>query len=248
MDAQHISEQGNTGHIGSWLILHLTALLLLATFFLGYWDGVDRDAFEVFNHWLLLSGAWAEFVAIANQRWVDFVAGSVMLLTLGHFAWRSKPSKRLRVFAAAILMGTTFSAAVAAGDFMPKRLSPSLSHEHAVRVTEQFPHIRTKDASKASLPSDHAIGFFTFLLFAFYRFASRALWLVAPLIALLAMPRLLVGAHWLTDYLCGALPLILIAGAWVFHSNAGIKLEQLLEQGLAWTLKGLGFSHKKRLA
>jgi len=248
MEAQHPHAQDKASNLGSWLMLHLLALLLLATFFLGYWDGVDRDLFEVFNHWLLLSGAWAEFVAIANQRWVDFVAGLIMLATVAHCTWRSRPGQRLRVLAAAILMGATFSTAVAAGDLMPKRLSPSLSHEHAVRVTEQFPEIRTKDASKASLPSDHAIGFFTFLLFAFYRFASRALWLVTPLILLLALPRLLVGAHWLTDYLCGALPLILIAAAWLFHSRAGNRLEQLTEQLLNWAFHGLGLLPKKRLA
>ncbi|WP_210433602.1 hypothetical protein [Zobellella endophytica] len=38
----------------------------------------------------------------------------------------------------------------------------------------------------------------------------------------------MVRAHWLTDVLCGAVPLALLTGAWLFHTPLAALLIRLL--------------------
>lgn len=211
----------------SFFLLQFLALALVVTFILGYWDGVDRDVFEILNSWLVMSVSWAEFVALANQRWIDLLSGGFMLASVGFYFACADGRERVRVCCAIVLMGAAFSVQASAGGLFPNRDSPTLVYEHAVKVTEQFPEIkRTKDASHSSNPSDHGIGFFTFLMFCFYRFLGKYLWVVVPVVIALGTPRLLVGAHWLTDFICGALPMALITAAWLFHSIPGKWVER----------------------
>lgn len=225
--------------------LHVIAIALVVTFILGYWNGVDRDVFEILNSWLAMSMGWAEFVALANQRWIDLLSGGFMLASVGFYFVASDGRERVRVCCAIVMMGAAFSAQAAVGGMFPNRESPTLVYEHAVKVTEHFPEIkRTKDVSHSSNPSDHGIGFFTFLMFCFYRFRGKYLWFVVPVIIALGSPRLLVGAHWLTDFICGSLPLALITAAWLFHSKPGKSIESTMARLTITTLEWIGILKK----
>ncbi|MCD8513784.1 MAG: hypothetical protein LRY63_11020 [Nitrincola sp.] len=141
--------------------LHVIAIALVVTFILGYWDGVDRDVFEILNSWLAMSMGWAEFVALANQRWIDLLSGGFMLASVG-----------------------------------------------------------------------------------FYLYRGKYLWFVVPVIIALGSPRLLVGAHWLTDFICGSLPLALITAAWLFHSKPGKWVESTMARSTILSLEWMGVLKK----
>lgn len=201
-----------------WSGYQLLALLLFTSWWQGAWQGIDEALFHLTNEWLH-HPSWAYLVARANQRWVDgAIALTMGLLVLQH-ARQTHRGERHYLLLLILLMAGSFSLQVALGKLLPvERPSPTLVHEMALRLTTLIPDLHTKDASSGSFPSDHGIGFLTFALFACYRFERRQLVWLLPLLAVLATPRLLSGAHWLSDILCGALPLTLLVAAWLFHT------------------------------
>ncbi|WP_116474628.1 phosphatase PAP2 family protein [Zobellella maritima] len=217
-------------------ILHGLAFLLFFSWFFGYWQVLDEGVFWFFNGLLTSVPGWAEGVAFVNQRWIDGAVALLMTLFVFRYAWQVSWGERLRLLCLLLLMAGAFSIQAAAGKALPiERASPTLSHENATRVSQLVPDIKAKDASGDSFPSDHGIGFATYLLFICYRFPRRYLYAVAPLVLLLAMPRILSGAHWLTDFFCGSVPLALITGAWLFHTPLAERLSNLMSAVLVKT-------------
>lgn len=214
------------------------AAVLFFTGLLGYWEAADEAVFRWLDDRLLASREWARWVAITNQRGVDFLIGGLMATVVLVEFFRRTGIARARVLATIPIMGLTFVAITAIGHALPveARLSPTLEHDSAVRVSQWFPDIATKDHSPSSFPSDHAIGVLTFLLFAWRAFPGPHLWLSMPLLLLLMTPRFLVGAHWLSDLLCGSLPLVLLAWSLLFQTG---WLDRLLDAGLATAVRWL---------
>jgi membrane-associated phospholipid phosphatase len=121
---------------------------------------------------------------------------------------------------------TTFWESVAIGLFMTllvivsfqvshflgeARHSPSLVLQPAYRLSELVPEINPKDSSKHSFPGDHALVLFMVSICIWF-FAGRERGMLAIGISSLEVfPRLVGGAHWLTDILVGALSTALIA-------------------------------------
>ncbi|ART80773.1 phosphatase PAP2 family protein [Oceanisphaera avium] len=230
--------------IKGWFGLHVLALLLFFSWFFGYWQGIDESIFWWFNAKLLSVPGFAYLVAFVNQRWID---GAVALLMAGFvfsYAWQLKGRERAKIGCLLVLMAGCFSLQAAIGSALPiERPSPTIVYENAERVSLLVPNIKGKDASGDSFPSDHGIGFATFLLFAIYRFPRRYLYIVAPLVLVLAMPRVMSGAHWFTDFICGSIPLALITGAWLFHTPLADKFSELMIRPiekllLKWRLQG----------
>ncbi|MBR9858616.1 MAG: phosphatase PAP2 family protein [Gammaproteobacteria bacterium] len=215
--------------IKGWAALHALALLLFFSWLSGYWQDLDEAVFWWFNGRLITVPGFAELVAVVNQRWID---GAVALLMAGfvlRHAWVVTGRERARIGCLLLLMAGCFSLQAAAGKVLPiERPSPTVVYQQAERVSQLVPHIKAKDASGDSFPSDHGIGFATFLLFACYRFPRRYLYAVVPLVLALAMPRVMSGAHWFTDFICGSIPLALITGAWLFHTPIAYRLTEAM--------------------
>lgn len=227
-----------------WAALHALALLLFFTWWFGYWQGLDEGIFWWFNQRLVTVQGFAEFVAFVNQRWIDGAVALLMAAFVFRHAWQVTGRERAKIGCLLLLMAGCFSLQAAAGKALPiERASPTIVYEQAERISQLVPDIKAKDASGSSFPSDHGIGFATFLLFACYRFPRRYLYVVAPLVFALAMPRVMSGAHWFTDFICGSLPLALITGAWLFHTPLAHRLTEAMvtpvEKLLAkWRLQG----------
>ncbi|OIN10280.1 phosphatase PAP2 family protein [Oceanisphaera psychrotolerans] len=227
-----------------WAVLQVLALLLFFSWWSGHWQQLDDAVFWWFNSRLITVPGFAELVAFVNQRWID---GAVALLMVGfvfRYAWLASGFERARICCLLLIMAGSFSLQAAVGKVLPiKRASPTLIHAQAERVSQLVPDIKAKDASGDAFPSDHGIGFATFLLFACYRFPRHYLYAVGPLVLIMAMPRVMSGAHWFTDFICGSIPLALITGAWLFHTPLAHRLteamiapvEKLL---LRWRLQG----------
>jgi len=210
----------------------LLALALLASFVAGAWQGIDEAVFRYLDARVASSTDWAWWVAVTNQRRFDFLIGAVMGTVLAVEFFRRRGVGRAKLLVMVPIMGATFSLLVVMGEALPveARLSPTLVHESAARVTGMYPDIRTKDSSPNAFPSDHGIGVLTFLLFAYRAFPGPHLWVSVPLLLLMLTPRFLAGAHWASDLFCGSLPLVLMAWAWLFQTR---WLERLLDAGLA---------------
>ncbi|MFP2770029.1 phosphatase PAP2 family protein [Oceanisphaera sp. KMM 10153] len=227
-----------------WAALHVLAFLLFFSWLLGYWQELDEVVFWWLNGRLVTVSGFAELVAFVNQRWIDAAVAVLMAGFVFRHAWQLTGRERARIGCLLLLMAACFSLQAAVGKALPiERPSPTLVHEQAARVSVLVPDIKAKDASGDSFPSDHGIGFATFLLFACYRFPRRYLYAVVPLVLALAMPRVMSGAHWFTDFICGSIPLALITGAWLFHTPLAYRLTEVMltpieKLLLRWRLQG----------
>lgn len=215
--------------IKGWAALHALAFLLFFSWLFGYWQKLDEAVFWWFNGLLVTVPGFAELVAFVNQRWIDGVVAALMAGFICHHAWMVTGRERARIGCLILLMAGCFSLQTAVGKVLPiERPSPTIVYKHAELVSQLVPHIKAKDASGDSFPSDHGIGFATFLLFACYCFPRRYLYAVVPLVLALAMPRVMSGAHWFTDFICGSIPLALITGAWLFHTPMAYRLTEAM--------------------
>ena len=96
------------------------------------------------------------------------------------------------------------------------RDSPTLVVENCVRLSEKISWMRIKDDSNKCFPADHATTAILFAAtYAFY--AGRRLGTAACAYAVfLCMPRMIVGAHWLSDVIIGSGSIALVLLSWAF--------------------------------
>ena len=206
-------------NIKSWVNVHLLSIGLFISWSMNCWQDMDEAIFWWFNRHLVDIPGFAAMVAIANQRWIDTAMVLLILMFILHHAWQATKRERARIFILVLLMGSAFSVQTMVSNALPiQRSSPTKIFDDAARISKLAPEIDTKDSSGNSFPSDHGIGLFTFLLFVFHRFPRSYLYAVLPMVLVLALPRIISGAHWATDFFHGSLPLALITCAWLFHT------------------------------
>lgn len=209
------------------LWLHLCALLLLASWLWptgrGLWDLLDKQAFHLLNGSLDLHPVWAGFWAITSVRTFDLLAAGLMLLLILRKDWLFSQGERFHalftfigLLGALLILRVLFARLVEAYDW--QHSSPSLMIDGSLRLSEQFPwlaeHMDLKDASKRSFPGDHASVLMLWGAFLALFARGGKLALVLLLTLFLMLPRLVAGAHWLSDDLVGGVILTLLAFAW----------------------------------
>jgi len=176
-----------------------------------YWQKLDIAFFKLINQSLLDNHYWQVFWACANHKYADWVEDLCILVFFT--IWIQKSECSLRKIRIAQLLFCIlyivfilfFVNRMLFRDFISiPRSSPSLVIENSVMLSQEIPWMKIKDISKASFPGDHAT---TALLFAAsfsylagWRFAIAA-WLYA---GFLCIPRLITGAHWLSDVIVGS--------------------------------------------
>lgn len=84
-----------------------------------------------------------------------------------------------------------------------------------VNLLSELTTLPARDTASSSFPSDH--GLMAMILAAFmWRFANRLMaGLATALVVIVCAPRIMVGAHWVSDVSIGALSIALIALPWV---------------------------------
>jgi Kdo2-lipid A phosphotransferase len=224
------------------LLCHIIAALLIGTFLWPatrvVWDKLDHNVFQFLNRSLKGHHNWQIFWAMANHRFADWIED---LFFLGFFiAYVRGLRQQLR--RRAICQITFCVLFMAASIYLINRVlfrygvviyrdSPTLSIESSFRLSEEIPWLDIKDDSYKSFPADHAT---TALLFAAsYIYYSRSwrLGLAAGFYAIfLCIPRLITGAHWLSDVLIGSGCITLITLSWALCTPFSMKCVDLLEK------------------
>jgi len=169
------------------------------------WLVIDETVFWGLNQSLAGSRAWQVFWAVANNRAVDVVSALLMTAVFLHFLLRDRRNRTDTVSAIFLMFVGLAIVGVQCGKAMDiGRYSPTLVHSSALRLSELVASISTKDISANSFPGDHATVLFIFVgVVSYYlpRTYATAAWLIA---AVFMVPRLMGGAHWLTDDLVGS--------------------------------------------
>lgn len=218
----------------AFFLSHAIAGLLILSWAVApmreWWDAVDVSAFRLLNGILADNRTQQVFWAVANHRSVDLVSGSLATLVVIWWLWghpRAVQNWRcamLGALAIPVIILPFIAHEILEQVFHFERPSPTLVYPDAQRLTVLVPDLATKDASRYSFPGDHAFVLFSIILFYGY-FKSRGAVLIATAMAVLFMlPRLVAGAHWLTDNIIGGGVPALIVTAWMLATPAGYHL------------------------
>jgi membrane-associated phospholipid phosphatase len=203
------TERSDSWHPAVFGVGCVLSVVYLASWFFeptrSLWQVLDDKVFWAFNDSLASAAWWQVLWAVANNRAVDIVAALSMIGLFAHFVL-CRARDRTDFFVAVglmltglILIGNRISAVLPV-----ERKSPTLLYPDALRLTRLVPWIPTKDTAGDCFPGDHAMVLFLCAGVISY-YLPRAYAVVAwVLAAVFMLPRLVGGAHWLTDDLVGA--------------------------------------------
>ncbi len=221
-------DMGKKGwHPVGLLLFQGLALLLLASWWFKdsgtrlLWDQLDQSVFFTLNGSLAEGEGWQRFWAMANYRAFDLVSAILIMFMYARFSL-AEGGKYLTERIATFLLVFIFTLLMIEISNVTleelSRKSPSLVLEPVYRLTELVPDIKSKDSSGSSFPGDHATvlmmwaGYFWFLAGARYGLA------VLLIAILFSKPRVVAGAHWLTDDLVGSGTVALTGLGWLFFT------------------------------
>ncbi len=209
------------------VIAHGVSFLLLISYIVPWSKAIWRRADEVVFFWLNSSlsgdGIWEHLWGWANTRYADIVVFFMIGLCLIYPLCSHRKEKMQSVFYTCVAMMLILLGAEEVFHYMANGMqiggpSPTLVFSEAVRLSELLPNVPLKDASDRSFPSDHATVLLAWVGFVLINNRRRIGWLIACGSLLLIMPRLVSGAHWLSDMLVGGLVIVLPILAWTYFS------------------------------
>lgn len=218
-----------------FILLHGIALALLASWMhpasRAYWDVLDLHVFEWLNG--SLAGAvnggtpqqtgWNALWAVLNIRVMDLMPLVLMLVLLGCRETTFDKRQALTGFVGFVILLLLMlmlrqGLDILLEGFHWRRSGPSSQIDSAIRLSALYPDWKTKDSSSSSFPGDHASVLFTWLGYSVYRARNRWTWAVVATVLFFMLPRLVSGAHWLSDDLVGGGGVALVALAWGLYT------------------------------
>lgn len=206
------------------LLIGIAFFLLLSLWFpptAQAWHWIDVKVFRWLNFYLAEHPVqqifWA-FVSITNIKIADILGALFLLGFFLIYVFEAKGEERKArtaqlIYAliwfeiAMLLCKQVMTPLMIAHGF--NRHSPTESLSDTFRLSTVLPTLKVKDSSLFSFPADHGSIVILWCVFLWY-FGSWKRGLVAFLSSIVfLLPRLLSGAHWLSDLLVGSL-------SWVF--------------------------------
>lgn len=219
------------------ILIFIMLWTLFAPYTKGFWNTIDIAFFKFMNGTLKERPYWQIFWALANHKIADWIEDLCVFFFFSMYILKAREGLRLRRVAE-LLFSVLYIAVIIY--FVNKtlfreyleitRLSPTLTVENSVRLSHEIPWLSIKDDSAKSFPGDHGT---TALLFAasFGYFAGFRLGIFASLYAVfLCLPRLITGAHWLSDVIVGSGSIALLFLGWAFCTPFGEKCITFLER------------------
>ena len=180
--------------------------------------------FAVLNGSMADAPVWSHVVAIANIRAIDLGTATIMAIFLLKGGWVVDRAAVRRVFVGFILLLIwllLFREILLsplshwAGWKLP---SPSMAVDGAISTASHVGPFRVKAGDHTSFPGDHAAVLFAWLGYLLLVGNLRRFWWwfvpAALLVLVMMLPRLIIGAHWLTDNLIGGVAIAALSLAW----------------------------------
>ncbi|HDS9358826.1 TPA: phosphatase PAP2 family protein [Enterobacter chengduensis] len=219
------------------LLLNALGLAIFFSWYLpvnhGFWFPLDSGLFHFFNQELVKSRAFLWLVAITNNRAFDAISLLAMgCLMLSFWLKEDKSGRRHILIMGLVMLLTAVIINQLAQHLMPvKRASPTLYFTDIYRVSELL-HIPTKDASKDSFPGDHGMMLLIFSAFMLRYFGKKAFGIALIIVVVFIFPRVMIGAHWLTDIVVGSLTAVLIGLPWCLMTPLTDRLIAIFDRYL----------------
>lgn len=211
---------GTNMHLRRLLLLNALGIALIFSWALPsftLWSYLDDGVFWLFNQMINADNPrWTTLLAALNNRKYDMLIMIGMLAIMVSASYRDSQGGWRR------WLGIGFTMLITAGlvnEFVRNLItythaSPTVLYPEANRVS-QFVHFATKDHAGSSFPGDHGIMAMIFASF-MLTFGDRITRIASVIIVLCAVtPRIMVGAHWLSDIFVGSLSIVLLLLPWV---------------------------------
>lgn len=209
------------------LLLNMAGILLFLSWYppqTGYWYVIDSQVFFFFNHLLTESQAFLYLVAFTNLRPFD-VAAFLFMLGIFIYYYRQMDTKGRHWMLA---MGATMLiTAVIAKQFdlwvqfdRPSATKFFSDAGVAVNKVSQLTGWNTKDYSASSFPGDHGTFLMIFTFFMWRYLGRRAFLAGLAVVLVFSLPRIMSGAHWVSDVYVGAVSVNLIVLSWMLLTPA----------------------------
>jgi membrane-associated phospholipid phosphatase len=220
------------------ILCNLLGLALMTSWLLeptrSLWLALDAQVFWAMNDSLRWGSGWQILWAIANNRAFDLVAAAFMGMLFVHQALWADRGQLKRYIALGLFMLLTVLITAQIGKALPiERPSATAQFTQALHLSELVPQIPTKDYSGDSFPGDHGLALLLCAGFAFIYLPRLHALLAAFFMFAFTLPRLMSGAHWLTDEIVGALAIGAIVLGWLFATP-------LHNHALGWFERRLG--------
>jgi len=194
------------------------ALLLLFSWIFPltgiYFDRLDHTTFTFLNSTLKQGEKWQLFWAVTNMRIFDIMGGLLVFAMLIFHMYSDKnsvnsapPREKFVFFIVFIMLSLIINKVIFSGilgllDY--NRLSPSLALDGSIRLSEIITSFEFKDASKDCFPGDHAAVLICSTIY-FFIYGNKKTGIISCFVLLpFILPRLVVGAHWVTDCIVGS--------------------------------------------
>lgn len=189
-----------------------------------YWDALDLWSFEVLNGSLVHSNYWWNGMwAVLSVRIADVFPLLFILLFFYFNNVLFEKDQRLYGLVGFVSLLVLMLIVREFLDFYVEykdlnRSSPSLQLDSVIRLSELYPNLPLKDSSGSSFPGDHAAVLITWL--GYCLFLVRNIWSLTAisLVIFFSLPRLIAGAHWLSDVLVGGVSIALVALAFGLYT------------------------------
>lgn len=223
--------------------LQLASIVLLGSWLLpstqGFWSALDVPVYRALNGSLGYCYGWDLLWAFMSTRVADLLAAALMLAALiqGDFIFAQLQLRRalLTFFAlllVTLIVRTLFTKFVGLQGL--QHASPSVHFGDGYQLSAAFPWMEQffeiKDRSSRSFPGDHASILLLWMGFLSLFTQGKQRILVLAIGVFFILPRLIAGAHWLSDNLVGGGFIVLQTLAWGYYSALGSKLYALLER------------------
>ena len=228
-------------YVGIAILTQVTAVVLFLSWLLpptsGLWQFLDEATFRALNGSLRQGSPASHFWGWLNIRAADLIPAVLLYALAVSAAGRMVQPQRMqfihRGLALIVVMLAVITAenAIQYGLFSYHRASPTLVMSDVVRLSHDVP--AAKDFSPKSFPGDHGYVLVCIAVF-FALAASRRVALVAAAIAVLfTLPRLIAGAHWMTDIVIGSVGKTLLTTGWLLATPLWDRLAGAIERGLS---------------
>jgi membrane-associated phospholipid phosphatase len=231
-------------HPTALICANLLAILLFASWLLeptrSLWLALDDSFFWATNGSLAKGELWREIWAVANHRAFDLVAALSMFTLYGHYALLRQRENLRHYIAIGLFLTIAITLVLQGGKLLIpiERPSATMIYSEALRLSELVPYIETKDSDIDTFPGDHGLVLLLFTGFILYNM-PRIYGVIALLLTFIfTVPRLMSGAHWLSDELVGAIGVGSLALGWIFATPLHDRVVDWLERKLTRKSRG----------
>jgi Kdo2-lipid A phosphotransferase len=207
----------------------LVCCILASYFFIPYelfWDKIDRFSFLKLNSSLALGQGVQVFWAFLNHKYHDWVVDLVFMSFFVYYIYKpNHKTKKEKTFECILVALTIFfvifgiNKIIFRDFFNIDSLSPSLKCNDYLRLNRLVPFLRTKSHSLSSYPGDHATTALLFYFLCSYLFSKGMKKVLLAYVILISTPRLIIGAHNLSDILAGSMPIAFFSALLVHKSH-----------------------------